>query len=168
MRWYVVHTQVGAEAKALQHLIRQGYTAYLPQYRRRRRHARRVEIVRAPLFPRYLFVQLDLARAAWRAIRSTVGVVHLVCTGENAPAPVPPGVVEGIRAREDCEGLVAVADPAPFRVGEAVRIVKGAFANQIGLFDGQTDEQRVNLLLDLLGRRMQLKLPLDFIAAYAY
>jgi transcriptional antiterminator RfaH len=161
-RWYVAETQPRAEAKALFHLQRQGFEAYLPQYRKLRRHARRAEWVRAPLFPRYLFVQMDVARAAWRAIRSTVGVTRLVCRGE-APAPVPAGVVEDIRFREDGTGVVAM--PPRFRPGEAVQIVSGAFADRVGLFQCATDEARVILLLDLLGRQTKVMLPIDAVAA---
>ena len=39
-------------------------TTYLPRYLKRRRHARRVDIVAAPLFPRYLFVAIDMTDAA--------------------------------------------------------------------------------------------------------
>jgi transcriptional antiterminator RfaH len=59
-RWYVVHAQPNAEAKVVSHLRNQGFRPYLPRYRKRRRHARRVEDVAAPLFPRYLFVSLDV------------------------------------------------------------------------------------------------------------
>ena len=59
-RWYVAQTHAQAEAKALLNLARQGFQSYLPQYVKRRRHARRVEWVKAPLFPRYLFVRFDL------------------------------------------------------------------------------------------------------------
>ena len=68
-RWYVVQSQPNAERKAVMHLERQGFTTYLPRYLKRRRHARRVEIVGAPLFPRYLFVGIDLTMQRWRSKR---------------------------------------------------------------------------------------------------
>jgi transcriptional antiterminator RfaH len=163
-RWYVVETQPRAEAKALWHLQRQGYTAYLPRYRKLRRHARRTDEVRAPLFPRYLFVEFDMARSAWHAIRSTIGIVRLVCQGEK-PAPVPDGVVDGLRTREDANGLVPI-EPR-FRRGEAVRIVAGALADQIGLFECASDDRRVVLLLELLGRRVEVAVPMDAVASAA-
>ena len=61
-RWYVVQSQPNAELKAVAHLNRQGFATYLPRYLKRRRHARRVEIIAAPLFPRYLFVSIDLKK----------------------------------------------------------------------------------------------------------
>ena len=60
-RWYVVQTHPHAEQKASLNLARQGYGVYLPRYLKRRRHARRVETVAAPLFPRYMFVAVDRA-----------------------------------------------------------------------------------------------------------
>ena len=57
-RWFVVQAQPNAEHKAVAHLNRQGFTTYLPRYLKRRRHARRMDVVAAPLFPRYLFVSI--------------------------------------------------------------------------------------------------------------
>ena len=73
-RWYVVHTRPHRERRAEANLLRQGNRAWLPQMERSRRHARRIETVRMPLFPGYLFVSLDMARDAWRAIDGTFGV----------------------------------------------------------------------------------------------
>jgi len=48
--WYAVYTHPHAETKALEHLLRQGYSAYLPRYRTRVSHARRRQIVLRPQF----------------------------------------------------------------------------------------------------------------------
>src|SRR5262249_1580125 len=104
-RWYVVQTQPHAESKAVEHLARQGFGAYLPRYLKRRRHARKGEMIGAPLFPRYLFVAVDLETQRWRAIHSTSGVARLVCNGDE-PAPVPPNVVLALQQREDAAGFV--------------------------------------------------------------
>ncbi len=57
--WYAVHTHSRSEQKALAHLARQGFSAYLPQFLKQRSHARCRDWVPAPLFPRYLFVAFD-------------------------------------------------------------------------------------------------------------
>ena len=103
--WYVVQTQPHSEMKACSHLLRQGFGVYLPRYLKRRRHARRIETVPAPLFPRYMFVSFDIAVQRWRSIRSTVGISALV--GQNdSPTSVPDNIVEGLRCREDEAGFV--------------------------------------------------------------
>ncbi len=161
--WYVVHTRPKAEETARRHLIRQGFNAFLPQYLKRRRHARRTDWIRAPLFPRYLFVAEDLVTTRWRAISSTMGVSHLVCHGE-LPAQVPHGVVPDIQQRLDADGLVSIEPEMLFHHGDMVRITSGALVDQVGLFQCPADEDRVILLLDMLGRRMKVKLPLDSVS----
>jgi len=163
-RWYVVQTHAHAEAKAAAHLSRQGFTAYLPRYLKRRRHARRIETVAAPLFPRYLFVTVDMVCQRWRSIHSTIGVAHLVCNGED-PTPVADAVVESLRAREDVQGFVKLGQRPRFALGDKVRVLDGVFTDCLGLFDGMKDSERVAVLLDLLGRKVRLVLDEFSVAA---
>jgi transcriptional antiterminator RfaH len=162
--WYVVQTHARAEAKAAAHLARQGFDAYLPRYLKRRRHARRIETVSAPLFPRYLFVTIDMMCQRWRAVRSTIGVTRLVCIG-NDPAPVADTVIQTLRAREDGQGFVLLRPRPQFALGEKVRVLDGVFADCLGLFDGMKDSDRVAVLLDLLGRKVRVVLDEFSIAA---
>jgi transcriptional antiterminator RfaH len=161
----VVNTHARGEETARCHLARQGFTAFLPQYLKRRRHARRTDWIRAPLFPRYLFVAMDVAATRWRAISSSFGVSHLICNGEF-PTPVPHGIIEDIQFRLGGDGLVEMKTEIPFKKGEVVRVTSGAMASQIGLFDCADDGDRVILLLDLMGRQVRVKLPLDAVEPY--
>jgi transcriptional antiterminator RfaH len=163
-RWYVVHTHPNAEAKAATHLGRQGFLTYLPRYRKKRRHARRVEIIHAALFPRYLFVAIDVAVQRWLSINSTVGVTALVCNGDE-PAPVPASVLDALRSREDEHGLIRLSARPPFAAGEKVRLLEGAFVDCLGLFEEMKDNERVSVLLDLLGRKVRVFLNLESVAA---
>lgn len=165
-RWYVVSTQPRAEFKALANLRNQGYRAYLPRYLKWRSHARRREQVPAPLFPRYLFVALDVTRDRWRSIRSTMGVCDLVAVGDR-PAPVPPGVVEEILAQEDSRGYVTISRRTPFHKGAPLRVVDGAFADCVGLFEYEDDDERVIVLLELLGRQVRVRVPLTTVTTAA-
>jgi transcriptional antiterminator RfaH len=162
--WYVVQTQARAEAKALYNLRRQGYDAFLPQYLKLRRHARRTDRVPAPLFPRYLFVRIDADKPQWLPIRSTFGVTDIVLNGSR-PAVLSDGVVQEIRRREGEDGYILLKPACAFRRGEAVSIVSGALANCQALFECATDEDRVILLLDLLGREVRVEVALDDIHA---
>jgi transcriptional antiterminator RfaH len=165
-RWYVINSHAQAERKAAWHLGNQGFQVYLPQYMKRRRHARRVDMVKAPLFPRYLFVELDLEQDQWRAISSTIGVSHMISGGER-PLAVPDGVIDDIRAREDETGIVPVAREARFRKGEKLRVMDGALIDHVGLFECTSDQDRVFLMLDLLGRQVRVRLPVESVASYA-
>jgi transcriptional antiterminator RfaH len=163
-RWYVVQTHVHSESKAAAHLVRQGYEVYLPRYLKRRRHARRVENVSAPLFPRYLFVGFDVMAARWRSIQSTQGVSSLVGNG-NEPAVLPALVVAELRRREDDNGFIRLDSRPRYAPGDKVRVVDGVFGDSFGLFEGIADRDRVTILLDLLGRKVRVVLDRESVAA---
>src|SRR5262245_23415638 len=99
-RWFLAHTRPRCELKAEFHLRAQGFRTYLPQIRKTVRHARQLREARAPLFPSYLFLVLDLGRDRWLSVRSTIGVSSLVTCNER-PIPVPVGVVESLIERSD-------------------------------------------------------------------
>jgi transcriptional antiterminator RfaH len=164
VRWYVVQTQVNGEAKAAQNLLRQGYEVYLPRYLKRRRHARKVDFTAKPLFPRYMFVAIDMATQRWRSIQSTFGVARLVSNGDE-PATVPEGVVHALRAREDGKGFITLDSKPAFAPGDKVRVLAGAFMDSAGLFSGLADHDRVSILLDMLGRKVRVLLDADMVAA---
>src|SRR5262245_57081212 len=161
--WYVVQTQINAEAKAARNLVRQGFKIYLPRYLKRRSHARKIEKVAAPLFPRYMFVQMDIAVQRWRSVQSTYGVSHLVLNGSD-PAPVAGQVVDALKAREDISGYVTLDQRPKFAIGDKVRVLAGVFAENLGLFDGMADRDRVAILLELLGRKVRVSLEADLVA----
>jgi transcriptional antiterminator RfaH len=163
-RWYVVQTQVNGEAKAAQNLQRQGFDIYLPRYLKRRRHARKVDFIGKPLFPRYMFVAIDIATQRWRSIQSTFGVSRLVCIGD-VPAAVPEGVVPALKERQDNKGFVRMDVRPAFAPGDKVRVLAGAFMDNAGMFNGMADHDRVSILLDMLGRKVRVLLDADMVAA---
>jgi transcriptional antiterminator RfaH len=162
--WHVVQAHFHAEAKAQIHLARQGFETYLPRYLKRRRHARRVDLVAAPLYPTYLFVAFDPAVQQWRSIRSTIGVAQLLCNGE-LPKTIDGSIIGALRSREDERGFVELARRPQFASGDRVRVRDGVFNDCLGLFEHMTDRERVVILLDLLGRKVRVTLDEEFIAA---
>jgi transcriptional antiterminator RfaH len=164
VQWYVVHTQQHQEARAQVNLRRQGFATYLPVYQRARRHAGRIETVIRPLFPRYMFVAIDIQRERWRSVNSTFGVSSLVSAGDE-PLPVAEEVVEEIRAREDDKGLVKIGLPAGIGPGSAIRLIDGIFADARGVLERVADQRRVSVLLQLLGRNVRVFVPSASIGA---
>lgn len=155
--WYVVQTRHLSEVRAAQELANQGFEVFLPRYLRKRRHARKVSLVAAPLFPGYLFVSFDPARQRWRSINGTYGVARVIA-GENGPVPVAGGIVTGLKARADEQGFIAMSQRPDFVPGEAIRIRSGSFAETLGLFEGFRDQDRVTVLLELLGGKVRVVL----------
>ena len=163
-RWYVARTQAHAETKAAMHLHRQRFEVYLPRYLKLQRHARRTRTIMAPLFPRYIFVAVDLEMQRWRAIQSTIGVSHLVCSGEY-PIAVADSVIEGLKSREDEQGVIKLERRSLFAPGDKVRVLDGVLSACLGLFESLTDRERVAILLDLLGRKVRVVLNSELVTA---
>jgi transcriptional antiterminator RfaH len=162
IRWYAVYTQPHGETKALEHLSRQGYSVYLPRYRTRISHARRRLTVSRPLFPRYLFAGIDRASMRWRPILSTFGVADVVRAGDE-PAPVPPEIVSAIREREEAGNFDRLNPQQSLPLGELVRVTAGAFEDMVGRLVEFRDQDRVVLLLELLGRAVRAQLPAEAV-----
>lgn len=152
-RWYVVQSQSRKELYAGANLENQGFPTFTPRLRRTVRHARRLKTVLAALFPRYLFVSLDLSRDRWRSVNGTFGVSRLVTDG-NMPAPVPEGLVETLIATADQDGKVALG--TPLTPGEDVRLLHGPFADQIGRLAALDDTGRARVLLEILGAEREV------------
>ncbi len=162
--WFVARTHAHAETKAAAHLRRQGFDVYLPRFAKTRRHARREERVIVPLFPRYLFVQMDLNHARWRAINGTVGIERLLANGDR-PAPIPEGTIDDLQNQERPNGLLTPASLVRLDRGAQLRLVEGAFAERVGIYERMTADQRVVLLLNLLGREIRITVPIEAVDA---
>jgi transcriptional antiterminator RfaH len=132
------------ETLALHCLKLGGFPTYLPRIRKRRIIRGRKVTVTPALFPGYLFVAIELQ---WHAARWAPGVAGLIMDG-IAPARVPDQVIDEIRRRER-RGLIDL--PAWLRPGDRVRIEHGPFAGLDGMYDGQAPQERIFILLALMG-----------------
>jgi transcriptional antiterminator RfaH len=59
-------------------------------------------------------------------------------------------------ARENQDGFVKLGLPAGVRPGSAVRLIDGIFADATGVLERVADENRVAILLELLGREVRV------------
>ena len=76
------------------------------------------------------------------------------------PAVMLPKEIDELRARENTEGLIVLADKEQFRFnnGDKVRISSGVFSAYEGIYD-RDPQNRVSVLLNMLGRRQPV--PID-------
>jgi transcriptional antiterminator RfaH len=158
-RWYVAYTHPRKEDLATENLLRQGFDVFFPRYLKRRSHARKVEAVAAPLFPRYLFVAFDILESTWQTIRSTRGVIDLVRNGSD-PIPVPETIIAEIRRRQDDNGLVLLGQSLRLADGDSFRIESGPLASHLAIFKAKRDDTRVIALLRILGRHVTVQVPI--------
>ena len=160
-RWYVARTLPQRELHAARQLLNQGFRTFVPRYWKNRRHARKVEMVSAPLFPRYLFVVVDRARDRWRSINGTLGVDRLLMYG-GEPQPVPPGVVENLMAASDTDGNIRF--DTHLKEGQTIKVIAGPFADLVGQLERLDDHGRVRVLVEILGGKVRIALPQKLVA----
>jgi transcriptional antiterminator RfaH len=164
LRWFIVLTKPSREALAQANLERQGFRVYSPHLSRMQRHRGRWVDRIVPLFPRYLFVQLDVVRQSLVPVRSTLGVAGLVRFGEE-PKVVPNSIVDSLVARADPEtGLHRLNSDWPPSRGARVSVVAGAFNGLDGVFERDAGGERSVVLLGLLGQQPCVTIPSGYLA----
>lgn len=156
--WYVIHTVHNQEFRAEVNLKNQGYQLYLPKYIGIRKHARKVDKILKPLFPRYLFIKLDLSLDNISRVNYTFGVNKLVTLGVE-PNTLPDFIVDNLRAQEDKDGNLDSIINSIYKVGEHVKLGNGVLKGNNAVFMGKTEKQRVFVLLDILGRKLNISVP---------
>ena len=163
MRWYLIHTKPSGEMLAQSNLERQDYVVYSPRVAQLvRRRGRWIEQV-ASLFPRYLFLHLNEGRQPLAPVCSTLGVASVVRFGFEY-AIVPDSVIQELKARADSEsGLHRLSHRPLFTPGAAVRVAAGPLNGLEGLFQREVGNERVVVLLNLLGQFASAGMPVDFI-----
>jgi len=154
-RWYLVHTLPHGERRARLHLGAQGFRTHFPTIQKTIRHARQLRTVQAPLFPRYIFLVLDLGRDRWLSVWGTPGVSSLF-TSENRPVPVPEGVVETLIENTDEANLALFS--SGLKTGQSVRILTGPFVDFVGTLERLDAAGRVRVLLNMMGTAVPVAL----------
>lgn len=161
--WYVVQAKPRQERRAAAALELLWRTpTFLPEVLQ---PARRGQRSLAPLFPAYLFVQVDLAQTPLSGLNATPGVVRVVEIG-GRPQPVPEPVVEALRRRVAEVNEAGGLPTHPFRPGEVVQIAHGPLAGLEAVFVGpMRPAQRVRVLLNFLGGLTEAEVAVDALAS---
>jgi transcriptional antiterminator RfaH len=83
----------------------------------------------------------------------------------DQPLEVPLEIIETLRSREDGNGLINFAAHSTYKLGDTVQILDGAFCDAIGKLEKLDNQERVTMLLDLMGRQVRIKTTLKNITA---
>jgi len=161
VRWYCLKTQPKRENVAFGALTAlPDIEAFFPRVRYRRSSARGQRSVVEALFPGYLFARFAPARKV-RAVRYARGVSYIVRQGRDF-APVPESIITALRSLAATQ--VLELPPEPWKLGEKVRVIAGIFRGASGEVAGLVPgRQRVQLLLELLGRENRVEFPVEVL-----
>ncbi len=163
--WYCVRTQPRQEHVAAGHLRRlDDVEIFCPRIRLKKcqRNGAAVAVTEA-VFPGYLFARFPLARRH-RDVRYAHGISYIVRFGLRYPAVDEHWIAElreqfGEGARDVISSLT---------VGAEVRVTQGPFQGLTATITRlRSGTERVNVLLEFLGRDIEAELPADFVYAAA-
>lgn len=156
--WYAVHVRSRHEDVVARHLGVRGLEVFLPLYRQRSRWSDRFKDVDLPLFPGYVFCQLNPFDRL--PVLAVPGVVQIVGAGKNL-LPVDASEIAAIQAAVN-SGLPT--RPSPFlEIGEKVRIEYGPLCGIEGIFSGFGRHQRLVLSILLLQRSIAVEIDNDWV-----
>jgi transcriptional antiterminator RfaH len=158
--WFLAQLKPNCATIAERNLIRQGFTTFLPREETTQQRNGKFITATRPLFPGYIFVALNVLRGPWRSVNSTYGVTRLVSFGA-APASVPQDFVAQLQRRCDASGKLL--PPAALEPGDLVTVTKGPFANVIAEILHVTPDQRVWLLMDIMGAKARVVVEHDML-----
>jgi transcriptional antiterminator RfaH len=165
-KWFAIRTQPRKEQVARKHYEQQGLIVYLPLILTIRRHSRRIDKIPRSLFPGYIFLHLSKEDQRWNTIRSTIGAIGPVRFGDYYP-PVPDWVIEGLRVREDENGLISLGPQqgSILKPGDKVAVVLGNLEYIEGIFQAARGEDRALILMEILRRQVSTLVPISALKA---
>ena len=160
MKWYVIHTQTGAEEKAKAGLESRLATTTLKNYiseivvpteQVSEIRGGKKRITARKFFRGYILVKMEMNDESWYLVKSTPGITGFIGPGRK-PTPISDDEVQSIvRRTEDTE-----TKPSPkivFEIGEAVRIAEGPFANFNGtVMEVYPDRGKLKVSVSIFGR----------------
>ena len=152
-KWYILQFKPNSHHQATKNLNRQGFETFLPLYDNTTRKASRFISTRKPLFPGYMFIKFDRVENDWHKINNTYGVSRLI-TFNSILKPIPTKFVDNLMKRYDLSGKLLPIKK--LKKGDQVTVSKGPFANFVATVEKYEDEQRIWILMDLMGRETKI------------
>jgi transcription antitermination factor NusG len=159
-QWYALRVRSNFEDTVSAVLAQKSIHHFLPVYRVRHRWSDRVRDMALPLFPGYLFCNIELSQQS--PVLTTRGVVGIVSAGRN---PIAVSAQEIAALRTMVESSVPV-EPWPFlNVGQRVRIRFGPLAGMDGILVKVKNAVRVVVSISLLGRSAAAEVDASWIGS---
>lgn len=162
--WIVIHHRADDGARVRYGIRDAGWTPFWP--RLIIRHPRRDDVLR-PMFPGYMFASRPPGADSYGAILRIPNVIGILGVREfGSPTPAPTAVIEAlIQASGGIDGMIDATPDRRLSPGQAVRITTGPLAGFHGLYQSDRGQDRVRVLLTLMGRDVPHDVPRDAVVA---
>ncbi|MDB2517630.1 KOW motif-containing protein [Amylibacter sp.] len=152
--WFILQFKSNSHHQAGKNLTQQGFKIFLPLHDTTVRKSSRFINTSKPLFPGYMFIKFDRTESKWRKINNTYGVSRLI-TFNSILKSVPSIFVDNLMKRYDPSGKLIPIER--MKKGDKVKILEGPFANFIATVEKYETDQRIWVLMDLMGRKSKIQ-----------
>ena len=156
--WFILQFKANSHLQAAQNLNQQGFETFLPSYNLTSRKTSRFISTTKPLFPGYMVVRFDKIKSDWHKINYTHGVSRLI-TFNSIVKSVPTIVIDNLMIRYDSSGVLLPLNK--LEKGNQVKILNGPFTSFIATIETYDTDQRIWVLMDLMGRQTKLQTSAD-------
>ena len=156
--WFILQLKANSHNYAAKNLNRQGFEIFLPLHETTSRKASRFVKTTQPLFPGYMFISFDRTKSEWRKINNTYGVLRLV-TFNSILKSIPAAFINNLVKRYDLSGKLLPIKK--LEKGDQVEVLNGPFVNFIATIEKYETDQRIWVLIDLMGRKAKIQSPSD-------
>jgi transcription elongation factor/antiterminator RfaH len=162
--WYAVLTRSRQEKTAASMLDYLAVANFLPLITQERRWSDRKQMVSAPLFPGYLFVRIVRSSDSLLQVLKIPGVVDFV-RNRNGPMMIPEKEIEDVRT------VLAYGrgcSPHAFlRVGDRIRVTRGALAGLEGTLIRNGAQSKVVISVEMIQRSVSVNVDLSDVEPIA-
>jgi transcriptional antiterminator RfaH len=158
--WFVLQFKANSHVQAKKNLDQQGFETFLPLYDITSRKASRFINTTQPLFPGYMFVSFDKAETKWHKINNTIGVLKLI-TFNNIPRSISKTFIINLKKRYNLSDKLIPMKK--FDKGDHVKVLKGPFAKFIATIETYESDQRIWILMDIMGRKAKIQSPSNIL-----
>ena len=156
--WFVIQYKPNSHYQAKKNLNLQGFKTFLPLHETTSRKASQFVKSTKPLFPGYMFVSFNKTENKWHKIKSTYGVSRLI-TFNSSLKSIPITFIDSLMKLYDSSGKLIPIEK--LKKGDQVTVLTGPFANFIATVEKYEGDQRIWILMDLMGREAKVITPSD-------
>lgn len=170
-KWYVLHTYAGYENKVKTNLESRAQSMGMADYifrvvvpeeeRIETTKTGKEKVEMSKTFPGYVLVEMVMTDRSWFVVRNTPGVTGFVGShgSGSKPAPLLDEEIDEILSQL---GMKSKVVNFAGNIGDAVKIVDGAFKGLIGkIIEIDEEKMKLKVTIDMFGRETATELNFD-------
>lgn len=153
--WILARNKPNQNKIALINLERQNFEIFQPTFKTMSRRQNKFKEIIKPVFPGYIFIAINLEENNWHKINNTRGISRVIVFGNEIPL-IHCELIEALKYRFSLNNSSKADDP--FEKGMNAEITNGPFAQLVGKIEEIDADQRVWILLDILGTQTRVSI----------